>query len=607
MKKITALILVLILLMGSVFANISFSATAESEFYFKDTMSKEVLRNYVSRAVSHQCLIVSNNDIDLLFDEDMRMLRRIGAKYIGRAATYSWGGNMSKSQIDVHYKLAKEQAAKAHSLDPEMILQAGIFEIAYKSTVNNTSIPAYVFEAFGQPVVERNFKYEDVVFPEGTKDANGDNVGMGCWGTGSGSGVPDITKLETKMYFYYQITRYIDAGFEAFHMGQAEKMMRYKGNSLAHHWDELLTKARAYGKKHARRGVVLFDCHTAANSGGIKVGNKLVFDIQGAGLCPNETGIYDNAMQCEAVSYQDCWLSWIGRSDGGIHPLGFEVEHNFTILEFDNYGGNGKPGVATPDGFYNWGFDDITWFALQPEWYRNQFLLETDSYLKTHYLDSEGKQQYFLQAATLRNVTPEGDFVPRIIYTPGKQYSSEYIFDYATDDGSTLKFSSAQNKFLFEVHTDYRANRNSDICPNGFGQEDIIREIFLGENAPEDPNLLTSKLPDGYTPDSAGDKEPTDPSGDSGDSNSSDNSSLGGYYDSSYDEVIVEGDPGAQGVETKTIVKTTVKRIKAENGEVNIWILIGAGAAALVVGVTATFLIVWLILKKKKAKKIKAE
>jgi len=69
----------------------------------------------------------------------------------------------------------------------------------------------------------------------------------------------------------------------------------------------------------------------------------------------------------------------------------------------------------------------------------------------------------------------------------------------------------------------------------------------------------------------------------------------------------VEGDPETQGVETKTIVKTTVKRIKPKNGEVNIWILIGAGAAALVVGVTATFLIIWLILKKKKSKKIKAE
>ena len=616
MKRIIAMTLALIVLMGGIFVNTSLSATAESEFYFKDTMSKEVLRNYVSRAVSHQCLIVSNTSTDPLFEEDMRMLRRIGAKYIGRAATFSWGGNMSADSIDAHFKLAKQQADKAHALDPEMILQAGIFEIAYKSTVNNCTIPAYVFEAFSQPVTERKFKWENIVFPAGTLDEEGNDVGVGCWGNNS-SGVPDITKLETKMYFYYLITRYIDAGFEAFHMGQAEKMMRYEGNGLAHHWYELLTKARAYAKKNARRGVAVFDCHTAVTSGGIKVKingeDHLVFDIQGAGIVPNEVGVHDNdgdgefdTMKCEVSSYEKCWLSWVGRSDGGKHPLGFDIEQNFTILEFDNYGNNERPGVATPDAFYNWGFDDITWFALQPESYRNQFLIESDKYLKANCLDSEGKQQYFLQPACLRNVTATGKFIPKVVYTPGDLYSMDYIFDYATNNGAELKYSSEQHKFLFTVTKDYRANRNSDICPNGFSQEDTIRKIFLGENAPEDPELLKISLPKGYTPDpknpegttSSNSSLPVSPSGD----NSFVDVKLDKKVNTSSFTTVVDGE-----VETSTVVKTITKKAKGGSGSVNIWLLVGIGAAAVLVGGAATFLIIWLILKKKKVNAIQPE
>lgn len=93
---------------------------------------------------------------------------------------------------------------------------------------------------------------------------------------------------------------------------------------------------------------MLFDCHSAIDSPGMKVGNKLVLDLQGAGAVPNETKKADGAMQCEIRAYdgldpKGCWLSWVGRSAGGEHPLGFQIDNLFTIIELDNYGGNGKP------------------------------------------------------------------------------------------------------------------------------------------------------------------------------------------------------------------------------------------------------------------------
>ncbi len=506
-KKALCVLLAVVMLASffSMTAAAKSQADAATSFTFENgVMTKEVLRSYVSRAVTHQGFCVQKNG-NFIFEEDLRFLRRIGAKYIGRAAMLSWVGNMTAEEVENHFKIAKENAAKAHEADSEMILQAGIFEIAYKGTVNSIKIPDYVFEAFEQKKEKRNFSWEKIVYPKGAKAVTNKDIGIGCWGN-EDSGTPDIKQLETQMYFYYMITRYIDAGYEAFHMGQAELMMGYDAQYSVH-WQTLLDKARAYAKTNARRGVALFDCHTAITSTGIKVGNKLIFDIQGAGMCPNETVYENDAMKAELLHYKelsperDDALSWVGRSAGGIHPLGFEIEENFTIIEFDNYGGNGAYGIATQKAFYNWGFDDVTWFAVQPEWYRNQFLKETAEYLSNNEicLDSEGKQQYFLQPVTSRQITP-GDrkWYPKVTYTLNENSNEEFIFDFLESDGTSLDIGD-DGKITVSVKNQYRANNNSDGCPSGFNQEDTIREIFLGKNVPENPELQKVVLPAEYS------------------------------------------------------------------------------------------------------------
>ena len=507
-KKVLCVFLAVVLLALSVtgmYVSAQSQADAATSFTFENgEMSKEVLRSYVSRAVTHQGFCVQKNG-NKIFEEDLRFLRRIGAKYIGRTAMLSWVGNMTAEEIENHFKIAKENAAKAHMADSEMILQAGIFEIAYKGTVNNIKIPDYVFEAFGEKKEKRNFSWEKVVYPEGAKTITGRDIGIGCWGN-KDSGTPDIKQLEAQMYFYYMITRYIDAGYEAFHMGQAELMMGYDAQ-YSNCWQTLLDKARAYAKTNARRGLALFDCHTAIDSSGIKVGDKLIFDIQGAGMCPNETVYENGAMKAELLHYKelsperDDALSWVGRSSGGIHPLGFEIEENFTLIEFDNYGGNGAYGIATQKAFYNWGFDDVTWFAVQPEWYRNEFLKQTAEYLSNSKvcLDSNGKQQYFLQPVTSRQITPgESKWYPEVKYTLTENSNEDFVFDFLESDGTKISIGD-DGIITVSVKNQYRANNNSDGCPSGFNQEDTIREIFLGKNAPENPELQKIVLPIEYT------------------------------------------------------------------------------------------------------------
>ena len=107
MKKLVSILIILCILSGlfsGVYANAG--GTNEKNFQFDSIMSKEVLGNYLSRAVTLQGFCVENNSEDLLFEEDLRMIRRVGAKFIGRAACYSWGGNMNNTQIENHFSIA---------------------------------------------------------------------------------------------------------------------------------------------------------------------------------------------------------------------------------------------------------------------------------------------------------------------------------------------------------------------------------------------------------------------------------------------------------------------------------------------------------------------
>ena len=451
------------------------STIADSRsFTFSGSMSRNVLRSYCAHAVTLSGFCAEGLSADDKFDEDLRMIRAVGAKFIGRAAYYSWSGVMSQKQVEEHYRIAKERAAAAHKADSELLLQAGVFEIAYKSTVNAIPIPAYVFEAFGLPAENRNFRFDDMLWESGDYAYS-----KKIWGN-LDSCVPNITKTETQMYFYWQITRYIDAGFESVHLGQAGMMANHDPANYGS-WDRVTTLARSYAKTHARRGVVLFDCHVSLGEE-LKIGDRLIMDIFAAGIVPNETENEDGALKCVVLHYKKNALSWVGRAPGGKHPLGFTCDRQYTILEFDNYGGNGKPGVATPYSFYNWGYDDVTWFALQPEWYRNQFLAETQQYLAADpdTVGAGNEQVCFIQFSMRRVITAE---VKRIYYQTAGTDTDRMITAAENEKKVTFSLDNIRKLFTFTIGSSgsYRANNQSDDCPTGSNQEAVIRAIMAGQ------------------------------------------------------------------------------------------------------------------------------
>ena len=92
----------------------------DRDYRFDKTISREVLENYLSRAISVEGILNGKGDLD----ENIRFLKDAGVKYAGRSICL-WGG---EANLLRNFERAKEQAPKVHAADPNLILEACIFE-----------------------------------------------------------------------------------------------------------------------------------------------------------------------------------------------------------------------------------------------------------------------------------------------------------------------------------------------------------------------------------------------------------------------------------------------------------------------------------------------
>jgi hypothetical protein len=299
-----------------------------------------------------------------------------------------------------------------------MVLQGGVFEWVTEA-VNNVPIPAWVFKEFGQEAATRNFKYKDMLFTTEISVRRGST--------------PDITKLETKMWFFFLSASYINIGMEALHFGQIELVG--KNDPEYKNWAELLGRVRHYAVEHARRHWVICDAHVP--SGGVLLNGKLLLDFHAFPLRPKEV----SGSEQEAMLEMGFYDSIYGRSKGGITPSGWTCEHLPYLVEVDNWGASklgGKASQSSGPNYWVWGYDEMSWFAHQTEQYRNGWLRYVWNWLKDH--DSNG----FLEMPGSR-VLHDGPSLP-------------------TDEKQKINW--------------YFANTRSSACPGGFNQEKTIKKIW---------------------------------------------------------------------------------------------------------------------------------
>jgi hypothetical protein len=167
-------------------------------FHFDRTISRPVLENFLSRSI---CIEGMLNARGPLMD-DICMITNCGAKYIARALCL-WG---AENNFLANIERAKKEAPQVLAADPEIVLEGCVFETVGPK-VSQIAIPEWVLKDLGQPVAQRNFRYEDMIYPPGQRRRIGN------------AQVPDESRMETQLWFYYQAASYIDVGCEGIHFG----------------------------------------------------------------------------------------------------------------------------------------------------------------------------------------------------------------------------------------------------------------------------------------------------------------------------------------------------------------------------------------------------
>jgi len=338
-------------------------ANNDRNYSFKGSISEEVLRNYLSRAVNHFYFETLHAD-DIA--QNKRFVLSTGAKFIGRASTM-WVMVGNDEEVITQYSKALKDI---HESDPEIIFEACIFETAFTS-VEQIAVPAQVFVSFGAEPENRSFKYNAMLFPGGKF--------VDHWG--KGSSVPDMTQPETQMWFYYRSMQYIDAGFECLHMGQVHLIGADDTGYKC--WTKVMNMIRDYASANARRNFVLINAHTHGITG---EDGLLLFDFHRypiRGVVPESEINHKPGEEApqKIILRQGHSDSLFNRSLGGITHNGWSSEMLPYLVELDNYCGHTPDLVDKADAWW-WGFDEISWYANQPFWYQRYWLDYAYSWIK---------------------------------------------------------------------------------------------------------------------------------------------------------------------------------------------------------------------------------
>lgn len=283
--------------------------------------------------------------------DNTRMLDNIGAKHIARSICL-WGG---EANLLANFERARQQMPLVRAIDPDLILEACIFEIVTPE-VEQVPVPDWAFTSLELPVEKRNFRYDAMLYPLPQRKRSWGNHG----------GVPDVSQTETQLWFYFLARSYIDLGFEAIHWGQME-IMDHNDPHL-NHYARVFELVRAYAARHARRGMVLCNAHVP--SGGLVRDGQLLLDFHAFPLRIKEVPDHPQQAVLE-VGYVD---SIFLRSKGGRTFSGWQCEHLPYLVELDNYGSSSHPGQPGQGADWVWGYDEISWFANQSREYRAQWL-----------------------------------------------------------------------------------------------------------------------------------------------------------------------------------------------------------------------------------------
>lgn len=393
---------------------------------FDSVISEEQLAFYLSRAISY-----CDAQATETFEDDLRLIAELQPRFIGRSA-FPWeptawtpvddAGKSGAEFEELQFTRGKHLTDRIHEVVPDAMCQAVIWEGIYPS-INKIPIPEWVFTNLGLAPEKRCFQYDNMFGSDYESLYRWDRFGEGCQ-------VFDITYPESQLWLYYRACRYIDANFEAIHMGQphlyAAKDYQYEI------LDTIFRHIREYARQNARRGLVLLDAHTH----GIVRDGRLLFDFHAKPISARAWREYPERII----------LHLKGVSLGGITPSGWQCNSLPFLIEIDNWGGYSLDPSEWDDvgkrvSHGRWGWDDISWFAHQGQEERAHFL------------------QYAHRWTQLKG---------SICYSqmPVRRTLDNAAIEMTGYDGDCRRIDK------------YHANKPSSSAPYGFGDEEVISYIW---------------------------------------------------------------------------------------------------------------------------------
>ncbi|GAA4007791.1 hypothetical protein GCM10022408_19850 [Hymenobacter fastidiosus] len=403
----SALLLLLLAFLG-------LRATGQARVQPAAPISDAALQRVLRKAISMQG-VCSDRYAEATRTQDIAAVNTTGARFIGRAA-YWWNTTYGDAEEQAHFRRSyRNTRALLSGPVPERIVQAGVFEFIAgretdptKSTYGGPTtfnadvitIPKWVLQAWGQPTaVRRTFSAADIAYrrsdPNDPTATDKEQPFL----------VPDVTRLQARMWLYYRACSYLAADMEALHMGQWNTMAVNdargldEGGAAVHppyyYTRELFRKIRdfaAHGtpgfpqlnqRRGARRGFVVLDCHSR---------RPILFRAGASGVATDLFDFYSSPISAEGI------LTGGTPSFYGAPVFGTQLIRNQCSSEFNSGLGSpdnprlwlveldnslSDPAAPNPAAHKRmWGWDEISWFAAQPRAYRADWLRYVHGWLQ---------------------------------------------------------------------------------------------------------------------------------------------------------------------------------------------------------------------------------
>jgi len=337
------------------------------KFSAQSDLKSDLVDRYLSRAISH--FLPWSNPL-----RSREFLRYTGIKYI-HWSHLLWG------QAPPEWNTLSAEIDAVHGSDwgCDVVYEAGVMEAIYRSQIDKAAIPDWLYQSMEElginktrrpgPNGPRFFSYESM-FDRTADKWPKDHIGR--WvrdkdGKDQGS-VPDITMVETQLWFAYLMTEYIDAGFEGIFFGQYELVgARDEGSECL--WELTQFAKRLAAARGYRHAVFLSTHHyCVAYKGQLSPDSPTIFTHMTWPSRLFYSSKHDFGMETGLNATNDGQHRTAAELQMVVKKPPFDLP---VLIEIDNYGPSppGSPIACNAEGD-----DEITAYKKKPHSARSAFL-----------------------------------------------------------------------------------------------------------------------------------------------------------------------------------------------------------------------------------------